>query len=552
MTMHIHFKDMEAVRIYWQLFKQSRVEPLLLFLLLMSTVLVQIPVPLIVAKIVNSLAHDSEVSVAYKTIGYLGVLLLLGIFLTFGAQAYGAKIDKKFMVAFHLLAFESITAGAYEKIIVWHPNELYTRINRDAGSLVVLLPTGVCTFVRNVTLLAVFGWMLYSLNGTIFTRLLFFIPVAFVLAYYGNRMLYKLSNNAQASYSVANSVLLESFSHLREALLTRSVEFNLSRLKSTFRQDQASTLNLRYFSAVYFGALSALPIIAAILIWIQCVELVSVGQLNIGQVMSFFVILSMLYAPLSGIITACTSIASEFAALRRVSEVLDSTLGSKMSSDANRDLFANPPAISIVGLDYHIGDKPILSNVNGEIVESGCTLICGANGSGKSTLLSIIAGRCIPTSGTVKFNQSTVPHVAFESNSHRIGFQTQRTFICAETLRTNITIGRAIDDPAIHKLIREIGWFDFLENWPRGLDTVLTQGGNGLSGGQIQKIGILRALLSAPSMLILDEPEIGLDAQSLESFLQFLSRYKARSTIILVSHSECFAAMIDAKISLTS
>jgi ATP-binding cassette subfamily C protein len=184
-------------------------------------------------------------------------------------------------------------------------------------------------------------------------------------------------------------------------------------------------------------------------------------------------------------------------------------------------------------------------------MRGACTALMGANGAGKSTLLLLLSRLEVPSSGVIYLNNtllSTLPHCAITS---QYGYVPQNSFIFGDTLRMNITMGRDIPDDNIFDIIANVGWDDLISNWNQNLDTRILENGRDLSGGQKQKIVLLRALVNKPLILLLDEPEKNLDNHSLIKLTEYLMKIKGRCTIILVSHSNFFKDVIDQKIQIT-
>ena len=112
-------------------------------------------------------------------------------------------------------------------------------------------------------------------------------------------------------------------------------------------------------------------------------------------------------------------------------------------------------------------------------------------------------------------------------------------------MRNNILLGRTISDEVITELCERLGLMNFLYLWPQGLDTSIEEGGRNISGGERQRIGLLRTLLVKSPILLLDEPEQNLDAQVLECLIDYLKEIKQFSTCVLITHSEAFDEIID-------
>jgi len=112
-------------------------------------------------------------------------------------------------------------------------------------------------------------------------------------------------------------------------------------------------------------------------------------------------------------------------------------------------------------------------------------------------------------------------------------------------------MGRDISDGYIHSILESLGWESLMSEFCHGLDAIIAENGRDLSGGQRQKIAILRALVNRPSVLIMDEPENNLDKSSLEKLVIYLERIKGNCTVILVTHGNAFNRIIDVTLNVS-
>lgn len=184
--------------------------------------------------------------------------------------------------------------------------------------------------------------------------------------------------------------------------------------------------------------------------------------------------------------------------------------------------------IQDVTFKYH--DEVVLDNINLEIKKGEFLGLIGPNGSGKTTLLKIILGLLKPDTGTVNlFGENT----ASFKNWNKIGYVPQKAGstvtnfpITVEEVVAMGTIGKN-DQQAITNSIAEVG----MEKYRKRLL-------NELSGGQLQRVFIARALVSRPELLILDEPTVGVDVDSQAKFYELLKTLNLKSglTLVLVSH----------------
>jgi len=228
---------------------------------------------------------------------------------------------------------------------------------------------------------------------------------------------------------------------------------------------------------------------------------------------------------------------------------LDVVLNALSTSDVIDDrklISSNEPALSIgtgisidnISYTYPGETNQAISSLNLEIKKGAAVAFIGESGSGKSTIVDMILGLISPTSGEVKVDGLSIKNVmtAWQSN---IGYVPQNIYLTDDTLRNNIAFGlhnEEIDEEKINIAIQHAQLKDFVNSQSAGLDTVVGEKGARLSGGQIQRIGIARALYREPSVLILDEATSALDNLTEKSIMDTVMRLKGQKTIIIVAH----------------
>ena len=198
------------------------------------------------------------------------------------------------------------------------------------------------------------------------------------------------------------------------------------------------------------------------------------------------------------------------------------------------------PSISFrdVSFSYAKGAK-VLNGVKLEIPAGSMSGFFGKSGLGKTTFLNLIAGIREPTEGSVCFSNKIEKLV--NRSELVFGYCSAEPMILKGTVEQNLLYGWHQYVPSteeIERRIREIGLWDRVNAFPNGLATLLTENGEGLSSGQKQSLGFLRALLRKPHVLILDEVSANLDTTSESVIADILNEIRGRHTIVLVSHRE--------------
>ena len=190
-----------------------------------------------------------------------------------------------------------------------------------------------------------------------------------------------------------------------------------------------------------------------------------------------------------------------------------------------------------VSFGYDI-NRNVLENVNISIKKNSTIGILGQTGSGKTTLIDLISGLLIPNNGQIFIDG--VPVNNFLASWHKkISYIDQDVTLLDAPLIENIAIGQKsekIDKKFLDEVLEKSQSKKFIYDLPEKYNTLVGERGIRLSGGQIQRIGIARALFKNSELLILDEPTSSLDTDTEDLVIEAISKLKKTKTIILISH----------------
>jgi ABC-type multidrug transport system fused ATPase/permease subunit len=193
--------------------------------------------------------------------------------------------------------------------------------------------------------------------------------------------------------------------------------------------------------------------------------------------------------------------------------------------------------ISDVSFQYPDANKKVLNNFSVEIRAGELVLFKGPSGAGKTTLVDILLGLLPIDIGTIRF----IP--AFPK--HRRSYMSQDTVLVNGNVWENISLETNLNSDQqrdIVELSENLNLFEFL---PDGLETYIGTAGINLSGGQIQKIGLARALFGSPTFIVLDEPTSSLDKNSAHEIRAMIQLLKGSATTILICHNDDFDEIAD-------
>ena len=191
-----------------------------------------------------------------------------------------------------------------------------------------------------------------------------------------------------------------------------------------------------------------------------------------------------------------------------------------------------------VTFSYRNSQKDVLRNINLQIGQGEFIAIAGESGSGKSTLVDLLLGLLEPTSGTVQIS-GRKPREAIRRWPTSISYVPQAVAVFEDSILKNIGIGfdtAEMSVEQVEKVLRLAQLETLVENLPKGVNEVLGERGNTLSGGQIQRLGIARALYNNPDLLILDEATSALDSKTESEITEMILKLKGKLTLVVIAH----------------
>ncbi|MNW44184.1 ATP-binding/permease protein CydD [compost metagenome] len=204
-----------------------------------------------------------------------------------------------------------------------------------------------------------------------------------------------------------------------------------------------------------------------------------------------------------------------------------------------KKLFPMPPTIELDNVRFQYAPDSFELNTGSITIGPGDHIaLVGHSGSGKTTLLHLIAGLLKPVSGSILVNGNSLTQQNEAIWFEHISYITQHPYIFAGTFADNIAIGagRKVSRAEIEAAAADAGLSQVVSQLEQGFDTPVGEGGRGLSGGEKQRLAVARAFLKRPSIILFDEPTVGLDLHT-EGILQHSIATLAKSaTMITVAH----------------
>lgn len=270
------------------------------------------------------------------------------------------------------------------------------------------------------------------------------------------------------------------------------------------------------------------------------------GQISIEQVIICTIAMMSSFGPTAALSSLSNNLNQTLASGNRVLDLLEEKPIVEEITDGKL-VSQGEIALDNVSFSYAEDESgKILENFSVIFEENKIHGILGKSGCGKSTLLKLLMRFYETDKGNILYHGVNVNEIQTDSLRNYISYVTQDTFLFSDTIENNIKVAKEnATRSEVIAAAKKASIHDFIISLPKGYDTVLSELGDSVSGGERQRIGLARAFLHDSKVILLDEPTSNIDSLNEGIILQSLEREKENKTIILVSHRKSTMGITD-------
>lgn len=469
--------------------------------------------------------------------GILLATLLLKILLKTLNGYYAEKLRAKIYTGLQRKTFAKILRSNYAGVQQYHSGELITRLTSDIQEI----------SVDTVGLTPALAGMAVQCLGAI-AALLTIDPI-FTLIYVvcgamfgGITALFRRQIKKKHKEVLESDEKVRAFMHegLTSVMTIKAysaedkTEAKIKSLSDVYYQKRLKRNNLRTQMSFVFNLLSNFGLIFAV-VW--CSISVLNGNDDYGAILSVVLLLMQLQQPLASVSSVLPVFYSRIASAERLVEIDEIEVEELTQSEENLcELYQKMGAIQLNALSFSYGREPILQNANAEFKKGEIVCLTGASGSGKSTLFKLLLSVFKPTDGQLLLRGACGEMEITEKERGLFAYVPQGNFLFSGTIRENLTFftdNQPTDEEL--KAALSVACADFVFELPDSLSTKLSEGGEGLSEGQLQRLSVARAILSSRPILLLDEATSALDGETEQKLLKNIQSLQNK-TCLIVTH----------------
>ena len=471
----------------------------------------------------------------------LGSVILVAIWvrslLNYGAQLYTGLTQCHFSDRLRKLIFEqlqSLSLSYYSKI---HSGEPINSITREVNELKQVFNLTAIIIAQGSTLLAyVISMFWLSWQLSIVAVLMFGLLSA------GLSTLIAKVREASFAVPQANgqltSIAIEFINGIRTVQASATQDYERQRFYRATNKVRIAEAQMKTASAVIKPLAEGISSTILIVIVLGAFSLlIQMGQLRAASLLTFMFVLFRLIPLISHINYSRENLSAFQGSISNIKELLRRDNKTYLTN-GTIPFTQLQQGINFVATDFgYTPQHLVLRDINLIIQKGQTTALVGESGSGKTTLVDLITRFYDPIWGQISIDGTDLREIEINSLRRQMGIVSQDTFIFNTSVRDNIAYGLAnIKEDVIIEAAKEANTWEFIQQLPDGIDTILGDRGTRLSGGQRQRIAIARAILRDPEILILDEATSALDSVTEKLIQQSLDRLTKGKTVIAIAH----------------
>ncbi|MDA8818705.1 ABC transporter ATP-binding protein/permease [Flavobacteriaceae bacterium] len=477
----------------------------------------------------------------YQGMIFLVILMFLSLLLevvfqflfVFHANLLGQKVIKDLRVKLFnkILHFKM---AYFDKTAV---GRLVTRSVSDIETIASIFSQGLFMIIADLLkMVLVAGVMLYvdwGLSVIVFSVL----PIILYATRLFQKSMKKAFEEVRIQVANLNSFVQERISGIKIVQLFSREKIEYDNFVSINKKHKKAWLKTVWFNSIFFPVAEiSSSITIGLLVWYGGLNVISGGDVSLGTIFLFIQMSQMLFRPLRQIADKFNSLQMGMVAAERIFEILETHSNIEDKGTLKPSQINGNICLEKLGFSYIQGER-IINDISLEIKSGETIALVGATGAGKSTIINLMSRFYEFDSGDITIDGISIRKYDLKSLRNKVSVVLQDVFLFADSLFNNITLfDSRISKDKVIEAAKNIGVHDFIESLPNGYDYNVKERGVMLSTGQRQLIAFLRAYISEPSILVLDEATSSVDSYSEEIIQSAIDTLTKGKTSIIIAH----------------
>ena len=470
-------------------------------------------------------------------VGLMLLTLLLEVLFQFLFVFYANWLGQKVIKDLRVKLFDKIIhfkMAYFDKTAV---GRLVTRAVSDIETIASIFSQGlfmiIADLLKMILVIVVMLYVNWRLSLIVFSVL----PVILYATRLFQKSMKKAFEEVRLQVANLNSFVQERISGIKIVQLFHREKIEYDNFVAINEKHKQAWLKTVWFNSIFFPVAEiSSSVTIGLLVWYGGVNVISGGAVSLGTIFLFIQMSQMLFRPLRQIADKFNSLQMGMVAADRIFGILETESNIEDKGTFRPTELKGDIQLKKLGFSYLPGE-PVLKQISLDIKAGETIAIVGATGAGKSTIINLLSRFYEFDLGDITIDGTSIRSYDLQTLRKHVSVVLQDVFLFADSLYNNITLfNPKITRAQVIQASKEIGVHDFIQSLPEGYDYNVKERGVMLSSGQRQLIAFLRAYLSDPTILVLDEATSSVDSYSEEIIQRAIDTLTKGKTSIVIAH----------------
>jgi len=415
--------------------------------------------------------------------------------------------------------------------------KMVTRVVSDVETIAQFFSQGLFMIVNDILKMFIIAIFMLIINWKLALIAFVVLPILIYATKIFQRAIKTAFQEVRIQVANLNGFVQERVTGMKIVQLFNRENIEYKKFQEINKKHRTAHIKTVWYFSIFYPIAEVLSSIAiGLIVWFGGKELALTYEVTAGEIIGFIMMTEMLFRPLRQIADKFTTLQMGMVAGDRVFEIMDTkshidSHGTFIPKDLMGDICFKDVVFS------YLKEEQVLNGITFEVKQGETIAIVGATGAGKSTIINLINRFYDVDSGTITIDGTSIKEYDLNFLRKEIAIVLQDVFLFSDSIKNNISLQKdEITLEEIKRAAKQIGIDDFIESLPGGFDYNVKERGVMLSSGQRQLIAFLRAYVSNPKILILDEATSSIDSHS-EKMIQFaINKITQGRTSIVIAH----------------
>ena len=501
----------------------------------------------IVSSIFNNIIYDEILPYQQKDVLKIMLFVFLGISLTstivsFVRQWILIHLSMKIDIPLMLGYFEHIYKLPMKFFASRRTGDITTRFS-DAFTIKDIFTNIALSLIMDISMAVITGVILFQMNPKLFAIILFMTVISILLVFIFKQPYKKINEEQMQQASILNSEIIEGLRSVETIKGNANEDVTLEGIEKEYIKSLRISYKEGMLSNIQSTISSVISGLGNLVLLYTGISQVINADLTLGSYMAFTTLAGYFMEPVSNLVSLQLSIQEANISMRRISEILDyeREIGMDEGSDENnlyQEIDKIDGEINVSNVTFAYGNrKPALKNVSFTIPKGKKVALVGSSGSGKSTMAKLLLKYYEPQEGEITIDGVDIQEYRNDSLRRAISYVPQNIELFSKSIYDNIRVSRqSATLEEVKEAAKAADAHEFIKRLPMQYYTYLEEAGNGLSGGEKQRIALARAFLKENEFYIMDESTSNLDFATENIIFDMIYNKFRNKSMLIIAH----------------